>query len=125
MASPNSTLIVYRDVDKSGQFAWSPFVAKLETRLRFSKLPYTTQLGSLSKSPTGKFPYVRFEEEKGGAVSVFSDTCLITRNLIKLEVIDDLNANLTPAKKAMDVAIRALLEDKLYWMTVSCDLLFT
>lgn len=107
----------------TGAYAWSPFVTKLEARLRFSQLPYSVQLGSLSESPTGKLPYVRIEEEKSGLTSVISDSTLITRTLIKLNVIEDLNANLSPAQKAVDLAIRALLEDKLYFITVSANLL--
>ena len=114
-----STLTVYRDQDLTGAYTWSPFVAKLEARLRFSQLPYSTQVGSLSQSPTAKLPYVRLEEENGGVASVVSDTALITRRLIKLNLIEDLNARLSPAQKALDLAIRALLEDKIYFMTVS------
>jgi len=117
------TLIVYRDAAVTGAYTWSPFVAKLETRLRFSHLPYSVQAGSLSESPKGKLPYVRIGEEKAGVTSVISDSTLIIRTLIKLNIIEDLNANLSPAQRALDLAIRALLEDKLYFMTVSANLL--
>jgi hypothetical protein len=125
MPPTKPTLLVYRDRDVTGAYTWSPFVAKLEARLRFSQLPYSVQVGSLSESPKGKLPYVRIEEEKTGLTSVISDSTLITRTLIKLNIIEDLNTNLSPAQKAVDLAIRALLEDKLYFMTVSADLFET
>jgi hypothetical protein len=113
------TVTLYRDRDMPGSYGWSPFVAKLETRLRFSHLPYTAQLGSLFESPKGKLPYIKVSEAAGGPPSILSDSSFITRALIEEAVIDDLNADLSPAQKAMDLAIRSLLEDKIYFMTVS------
>lgn len=113
------TVALYRDVDALGSYGWSPFVAKLEARLRFSHLPYTVQLGSLSESPKGKLPYIKVSEEAGSPPSILSDSSFITRTLIEEGIIDDLNADLTPAQRATDLAIRSLLEDKIYFMTVS------
>ena len=113
------TVTIYRDVNVTGVYPWSPFVAKLETRLRFSLLPYSVQGGSLSDSPKSKLPYARIEDEKEGASSVICDSTLITRTLIELGLIEDLNVDLSPTPKAMDLALRALLEDKLYFITVS------
>jgi hypothetical protein len=54
-----------------------------------------------------------------------SDSALITKALIKSGAITDLNAGLSPAQAATDFAIRALLEDKLYWLNVSFSALLT
>ncbi|OBT52320.1 hypothetical protein VE04_04863, partial [Pseudogymnoascus sp. 24MN13] len=65
MPSKSPTLTIFRDRDDPGAYTWSPFVVKLEARLRFSHLPYTTQAGTPSASPKGKLPYVRIEESNG------------------------------------------------------------
>jgi hypothetical protein len=109
-------LIVYRGPCATGAYTWSPFVAKLETRLRFSHKKYSTQVGSLSESPKGKLPYILIEDE---TPVLISDSTLIIRTLVESGMMEDLNADLTPAQTALDLAIRALLEDKLYFMTVS------
>lgn len=118
MTSKSPTLSVFRDRNDPGAYTWSPFVIKLEARLRFSHLPYTTQVGTLTASPKGKLPYVRIEEADGQS-SMLSDSALITKSLIKSGAIADLNADLSPAQVATDLAIRALLEDKLYFLNVS------
>lgn len=96
-----------------------PFVTKLEARLRFAGLAYRTEAGSLSKAPKGKIPYVAISSEKTDAGSqppvVLADSTLIAEKLVEDGVADDLNARLSPTEKALDVAIRALLEDKLYF----------
>lgn len=117
MTSKAPNLTVFRDRDDPGAYTWSPFVVKLEARLRFSHLTYTTQAGSLGASPKGKLPYVRIDEDNGQS-TILSDTALITKSLVKSGAIKDLNANLTPAQAATDLAIRALLEDKLYFLNV-------
>lgn len=117
MTSKAPNLTVFRDRDDPGAYTWSSFVVKLEARLRFSHLTYTTQAGSLGASPKGKLPYVRIDEDNGQS-TILSDTALITKSLVKSGAIKDLNANLTPAQAATDLAIRALLEDKLYFLNV-------
>ena len=114
---PNIT--VYRGPGRPGSYTWSAFVTKLETRLRFAHIKYDTQTGSLSESPKGKIPYIRIESEsETGLPPIMSDSTLIIQNLVGAGLAQDLNAELTPAKKAIDLAIRALLEDKIYYMTV-------
>lgn len=118
MASKSPNLTVFRDRNDPGAYTWSPFVVKLEACLRFSNLPYTTRAGTLTESPKGKLPYVRIEGDDGRS-SLLSDTALITKTLIKSGAIADLNADLSPAQASTDLAIRALLEDKLYFLIVS------
>ena len=117
MSSEKLKITVYRDPGMNGAYTWSPFVAKLETRLRLAQLPYSVTEGSFSEAPKGKLPYVRFGEEK----EAVSDSTLIARTLIETGLVEDLNADLSAEKKAMDLAMRALLEDKLYYMTVSMN----
>src|SRR2546421_8430836 len=118
MSSPKFNLTIDRDGNNPGGYTWSPFVTKLEARLRFSQLPYTTRVGSLSESPKGNVPYLRVEDGETGQGSLISDSTLIIRNLIERGNIEDLNANLSNSQKALDLSLRALLEDKLYFMSV-------
>jgi hypothetical protein len=118
MSVTKPSLIVYRDAGTTGAYTWSPFVAKLETHLRFCHQSYSVRPGSLSESPKGKLPYVRIEDENAEHSSIISDSTLIIRTLVESGTIEDLNVNLSPAQKALDLAVRALLEDKLYFMTV-------
>lgn len=53
-----SKLIVFRGFETRGCYTVSPFVTKLEFRLRAGNLPYDVRGGSPSESPLGKIPYV-------------------------------------------------------------------
>lgn len=114
---PNVTL--YRGFQGSAVYVWSPFVTKLEARLRFAGLPYRTEAGSLSQAPRGKIPYVAISTDAGVNPTVLADSTLIAAKLAEEGVLDDLNAKLSPAEKAHDLALRALLEDKLYFYQVN------
>jgi hypothetical protein len=116
--NPRRTLTVYRGFPGTGIYVWSPFVTKLEARLRFARVSYRTEVGSKAQAPRGKLPYLSIEEEDS-APHTLSDTTLIVRKLAEDGLIEDLNAKLSPADKAHDLAIQALLEDKLYFYQVS------
>ena len=121
-AQPNITL--YRGFQGSGAYVWSPFVTKLEARLRSAELSYRTEAGSLSKAPRGKIPYVAISESDSASQApvtptILADSTLITDRLVEDGVSDDLNAKLSPTEKAHDFALRALLEEKLYFYQVS------
>lgn len=93
---------------------WSPFVNKVEFRLRTSKVSYTNAIGSPRSAPKGKIPYLdlttpNYEPE------CLADSALILKSLSERGIITDVNAALQPSAKAQDLAIRALLEDKLYF----------
>lgn len=107
-------LLVYRNSQVSGRYNSSPFVNKLETRLRLAGIPYRTLFGTRKQAPRGKVPYIGFEDND----ELIADTTFILRRLVDDGVLPDLNASLTPAQKAQDLAIRALLEDKLYFFLV-------
>ncbi|KAK4203066.1 putative glutathione S-transferase [Triangularia verruculosa] len=107
------TITVYRNFPSTPNHTWSPFVNKLETRLRLSSLPYTTASGSLSHSPNSKIPYISYQPSPTSPPELLSDSTLITRRLISDNLLPDLNSSLSPAEKALDLSIRALVEDKL------------
>ena len=135
-SKPDQPLItVYRGEANYGKHAWSPFVVKLETRLRLGKRAYNAEVGSMVEAPKGKVPYVRVQqqESQGGndnnAVSakatndkskskLLADSTLITSKFIHEGLLEDLNTNLGPLERTQDLALRALLEDKLYFLKV-------
>ncbi len=51
-------LVIHRGWPEQGVYVVSPFVIKLEARLRFAGLPYKTEAGSSFRAPKGKIPYV-------------------------------------------------------------------
>jgi hypothetical protein len=112
------TLTLYRGWVDRGCYVWSPFVTKLEVRLRLSKVPYTIEAGSLSTAPMGKIPYIEIRP-KEGSLSLLGDSTLIIKRLVELDYLDDLTTSIPPSTRAHDLAIRALLEDKLYFYHVS------
>jgi hypothetical protein len=113
MNSQAQRKIIVHGANKPGQYTWSPFVTKLEFRLRLSNLPYQHGTGSPFSAPKGKIPYIEFPSE-GAPPEFLGDTTLITKELVTRKLLPDLNAHLSTAQAAHDLAIRALLEDKLF-----------
>lgn len=117
MASPSLTL--FRGFPNSASYVWSPFATKLEARLRFAGLAYQTEQGAPPKAPRGKIPYLAISKTGDTAPETVSDTTLISEKLVLNGLAEDLNGKLTAAEKAQDLAVRALLEDKLYFYQVN------
>ncbi|KAL1971165.1 hypothetical protein VTN77DRAFT_116 [Rasamsonia byssochlamydoides] len=112
-SQPSITL--YRGFPGSGTYVWSPFVTKLEARLRFAGLSYRTEAGSLGQAPRGKIPYIAITRNESEPAALLADSQIISDQLAAEGVLPDLNSKLSPAEKAHDLALRALLEDKLYF----------
>ncbi|KAF2704298.1 hypothetical protein K504DRAFT_390651 [Pleomassaria siparia CBS 279.74] len=117
-------ITLFRGWHAPGQYVWSPFVTKVEFRLRTSNTPYTCASGSPSAGPKGKIPYVEvveIEVETGtdananATKDTLADSSLILKTLASKGLIADVNATLGAKEKGVDLAIRALLEDKLYF----------
>lgn len=117
MAS-GEVLTVHRGWKDTGKHVWSPFVIKLEARLRFGGLAYRTAGGSPKTAPRGKIPYVEFSPspQQGDALG---DSGLIIRALTERGLLPDLNARLGGEERARDLAVRAMLEDRLCFYHVS------
>lgn len=113
------SLTLYRGWPTRGEHVWSPFVVKLEARLRFAGVSYDTGAGSPRTSPNGKIPYIHLPSSSGSNSSQMGDSTLIIKHLVHESILPDLNAKLSPQDKARDLATRALLEDKLYFYHVS------
>lgn len=119
-------ITIFRGWDDPGKYVWSPFVTKLEARLRFAGVRYNVDCGSLQAAPRGKIPYIECSapasssQNPGTAKKVIlSDSALIIKTFAERGTIPDLNAAILPEDRAKDLALRAVLENKLYYYHVS------
>lgn len=87
----------------------SPFCMKVETYLRMVGLPYRfAPNADIRKAPKGKFPVI---EDNGKTIP---DSGFILEYL-QQAYGDKLDARLSPAERAVALAMRRLLEENLYW----------
>jgi len=119
-STPQPQMTLYRGWESPGAYVWSPFVTKVELRLRLDGLSYRTEAGSLSKAPKGKIPYLAVSGTGSDNIgpSILSDSTLIIGKLVEDGLVQHFNAKLSPTERAHDLALRALLEDKLYFYHV-------
>lgn len=111
---------VFRGCPGSAGFAPSQFVCKLEARLRFASITYTNGSEGPLKAPRGKIPFVSLTKtdptgQPLGETTKLSDSTLIAEHFVKEGLAENLNSQLSPAQKVQDLAIRALMEERLYW----------
>ena len=122
MSTQSSKLSLFRGWPERGAYTWSPFVTKVEFRLRHAGLPYNVETGATTSAPKGKIPYVDLaplQTDASQGPSQVGDSAIIIRRLVDMDHIPELNDNLSPDQKLADLALRALLEDKLYFYHVS------
>lgn len=89
----------------------SPFCLKADTLLRLSGLPFQLKSGDVRKSPRRKLPVLI---DDGRSIP---DSNHIQSHLESTYHID-FDAGLSPEQKAVSLALRRLIEDHLYWLTV-------
>ncbi|KAI9808885.1 MAG: hypothetical protein M1827_007160 [Pycnora praestabilis] len=116
-------ITVFAGKHDPGKYNWSPFVNKLQARLRFASTSYDVKSCSLSQAPKGKIPYVGFSERSSGSGDISAvpsryvgDTGFIIKQLVETQDLPNLNDNLSNVDLAQDLGLRALLEDKVYFM---------
>lgn len=122
---PKYTL--FRGTTDGTSYASSPFVTKVELRMRLASMTYKIDGGAPWLGPKGKIPYLQLSaySSSDAAVSAtekepdLGDSALIIKHLVEKDGLEDLNQTLEPADKTRDLALRALLEDKLYFYHVS------
>ncbi|KZM20641.1 uncharacterized protein EKO05_0010960 [Ascochyta rabiei] len=105
-------IAIYRGADLPSQYTWSPFVSKLELRCRLSGLKYICEIGFPPSGPKGKIPYVEVTLPAPSSVWL-ADSTLIAKNFVDQGLLRDLNSGLNARDKGYDLAVRALMEDKL------------
>ncbi|KAI9684978.1 MAG: hypothetical protein M1820_010858 [Bogoriella megaspora] len=116
MSNSKPQITLYRGWDTPTQYVWSPFVTKLELRLRLGDISYQTAAGNARVAPTGKIPYVGIRD--GEVLTKIGDSALIAEHFIEDGILGTLGDDLGPVKKAEDVALRALVEDRLYFFNM-------
>ena len=89
----------------------SPFVTKVETLLKMSKLPYRTQADGLGKAPKGKLPYIDDDGER------IADSTFIRWHIEKKYKFD-FDRGLSAGERATAWAFEKMLEDQAYWALV-------
>lgn len=117
-AKSQPEIVVYTGFEGSNSYTWSPFVTKLEARLRFAGIKYRTASGSPRSAPRGKIPYVSIKQHDTDEATLLGDSTLIIEKLMADGVVNDLNSRLSPSEKANNLSLQALLEDKLYFYQV-------
>ncbi|XDG09085.1 hypothetical protein ABKA04_008700 [Annulohypoxylon sp. FPYF3050] len=106
-ASNQLNITVFRGWKNTGKYVWSPYVNKVEARLRFAGVKYTTEAGSLKTAPKGKIPYIECrgvssltastvhgQSPEGGIL--LGDSALIAKTLTEGGILPDLNGALDP-----------------------------
>lgn len=128
-------LILHRGWPDKGKYVWSPFVVKVEARLRFAGVNYEVQGGTPRTAPKGKIPYVEIrnasQEDNGSTAGgnspeTIADSTSIIKQLVERGILPDfsLRSKIDGPGDANDLAIRALMEDKLYFYQVCVLVLF-
>ncbi|KIX05751.1 uncharacterized protein Z518_03723 [Rhinocladiella mackenziei CBS 650.93] len=118
MSTKEPKLTLFRGWDDKGMYTWSPFVTKVELRCRHAGLPYKVATGAPTSAPKGKIPYVDLsplQEDASRGPSYLGDSTFIIQRLMSMGHLPDLNSGLSEEQKLDDLALRALLEDKLYF----------
>jgi hypothetical protein len=107
-----STLIVHQIPSGWGLPSVGPFSLKLETYLRIVEIPYDAVFDATPfGAPKGKLPWVEHEGRRIG------DSGFIIEALERHFGCDP-NAGLSPADRAIALALRRLIEENLYWTLV-------
>jgi hypothetical protein len=108
-------LTVYTLDRTHSEYSFSPFATKLRFRLRHAGIPYVDAMGKMHQSLKTKIPYVKFE----GSSEFMGDSALIIERLCKEGRMERVNEGLAPQAKAMDLCLRSMLEDRMYFFLVS------
>lgn len=107
-----SELVVYGSRSAWGAPDFSPFVIKLETWLRLAGIPYQRRDGGNPlRAPKGKIPYVELDGR------LLGDSQLILEELTRRHDIQ-LDTGLTPEQRATARAVRRMVEEGLYFVTL-------
>lgn len=108
----DTPITIHQFQEHPGVPSASPFCAKLELWLRIVGIPYVSERASMpNKAPKKKIPYAVID---GAAIG---DSTLIVDHLTRTRGIT-LDEGLSPRELAIDRAVQAMLEERLYWYMV-------
>jgi glutathione S-transferase len=107
-----SELVVHQLPGAWGLPSISPFCLKLDAWLRIAGIPFQTVVDATPfRGPKGKLPWIEHEGRKIG------DSGFIIEYLER-RFARDPDAGLSPAERAVALALRRLIEENLYWTMV-------
>ncbi|KIJ06981.1 hypothetical protein PAXINDRAFT_121326 [Paxillus involutus ATCC 200175] len=109
---PDPTVLFYAFPKTPDVPFLSPFCQKLETFLRYTKVPYKFHAVPPKQGPRGKLPYVQVKRDDGTSETV-SDSHMIIRYLIENNITLDPDAKLSELQKAESSAWQAYAEGEL------------
>ena len=125
-------LIIYTLDRDHKTYSMSLFATKLHLRLRHGGIRYENAMGNRGDAPKEKFPYVRFvgggdhdddggDGDDDGDGRFMGDSALIVERLVKRGKLEDLmmGSGVSEEIRAMDLCLRVLVEDRLYYLIVS------
>jgi len=101
-------LVYYHSLPRIwGQPSASPFCTKLETWMKFAKIPHETNY-PLHPGAKGKWPYIELDGE------TISDSTIIIERLTK-EFNITIDSSLSPVEQAISLAYQRSIEEHLYF----------
>jgi len=128
-------LIIYTLDRDHKTYSMSLFATKLHLRLRHGGIRYENAMGNRGDAPKKKFPYVRFvgdgDGDGVGDGGFMGDSALIVERLVKRGRLEDLmmgsssGSGVSEEIRAMDLCLRVLVEDRLYYLIVSFSSFFS
>lgn len=104
-------IVLYGSLPAWGTPDFSPFVIKLETWLRLVGMPYERRQGNPMQAPKGKMPYVDLDGVRMG------DSQLVIEEITRRHGVT-LDEGLGPVELATARAVRRMLEEGLYFVTL-------
>lgn len=106
------SVIVYQPPGRPwGSPNFSPFCTKLETYLRMTGIEHEVRAGDPRRAPKGKIPYASIDGE------ILGDSELILEQLRRTRG-DALDAQLTDRERALGHAVRRMLEEGTYFVSM-------
>lgn len=88
----------------------NPFGLKVATFLKMTKLPFEMKhIIDTSEAPRGQLPYMEIDGE------ITSDSNAMIEKILKTYQLP-IDTNLSEKEKALDFAIRCMLDEHLYWV---------
>ncbi|KAF9870240.1 glutathione s-transferase [Colletotrichum karsti] len=107
-------LIIYSFDRPNGQYGYTPFTIQLRLRLRHAGMQHKDRAANFFQAPKQRVPYVKLADSD----ELVGEAQFVIQRLVQTGKLPDLNKDLAPAEKAKDACIRAMLEDRAYFLVL-------
>ncbi|KAK1455023.1 hypothetical protein CMEL01_03783 [Colletotrichum melonis] len=105
-------LIIYSFDRPTGQYGYTPFSIQLRLRLRHAGIQHVDRAANIFQAPKYRVPYVKLADSD----ELVGESQFIIKRLVQTGKLQDLNKELSPSDQAKDACIRAMLEDRAYFL---------